>query len=260
MATRTSSRNIYSYSKGPRIFVLGLMASLSSCKPSSVASRDVATAPALASSSELVPGLPQGPLQNAFCELISKKNPGSLVGCYPMDGNAGDGSSLGNHGQIKGAVQFSKLGTSEFAAFTGGFIQIPKNSSLPKENDARTFALWIYTEKGSWKMDEHTILHSGGFLLGPRKTFAIDMHTSPQMQISIWDNDFFFEPKVALEGWFHLSAVYDPSSRKMRAYVNGEFIGTKDDVKALETPDMDYFIGSSKDGKFPFLGKIDDLL
>ncbi len=220
----------------------------------------VSRSPASIGARELDPALKSGPLKNVLCDAISGKNPGTLVGCYPFDGNSGDGSNSGNHGIVHGSVEFIKMGNGAVADFKGGYLRLPMHPAYPSENAPRTIAMWIYTEKESWKMDRHTIFHSGGFLEGARKTFAIDMHQAPQLQISIWDDDFFFDPKINLSGWFHLTTVYDPEARKIRTYVNGSFAGTKDDVRTLETMSGDYFIGSSKDGQMPFLGKMDDVL
>jgi uncharacterized repeat protein (TIGR02543 family) len=79
------------------------------------------------------------------CDVVKD----GLVGCYPFDGNANDGSGKGNHGIVNGTtLTTDRAGNVDNAyQFSGeSWLEAPDSSSLDSPTNAVSISMWIYAD------------------------------------------------------------------------------------------------------------------
>jgi hypothetical protein len=143
----------------------------------------------------------------------------SLVGFYPLNGNAYDFSGHTNNGAILGAIpatdRFGNTNGAFYFAGDGSDIEIPDSPSLDISN-AITLAAWIKTDGGGYaqpRIVTKSVYQIGlsDTSLSPQIFFDIQPIAPGVVQsapISLSEND-----------WIFIAATYDGSS--MCLYTNG---------------------------------------
>src|SRR5262249_55222459 len=132
----------------------------------------------------------------------------------------------GNHGTLQNGTTFAPGMVGQAFSFDGvdDFIFVPRNSSIPIGNSARTVDMWVYTTNDSWAVDQNTIFEYGNPT--PRNSFGIDMDNFPNIQFYAWDDDLIVNTgRSSREGWMHIAVTYDGSSLKV--YIDGVLKGQR---------------------------------
>jgi len=150
-------------------------------------------------------------------------------------------------GKVGGALEFD--GSNDYVLVAG-------DASLPYGSTARTVAMWVYTNVSSWDRNAHTPLHYG--LGSTRRAFGLDIDYYPNMQFYTWDDDFYFDAGVPLEGWVHVAIIYDGATG-IQAYSQGELRGSKTLAAPLDTGFTDIEIGTYLGLGLYFNGRIDEV-
>jgi hypothetical protein len=161
----------------------------------------------------------------------------SLVGYWPLDGNAQDSSAFGNHGvAINGAYERGMRGQAFRVDGQSSYVSIPDSPSLS--------ALGSFTIEAWIKMDVGPAPDSGAIVskCGPASGASDDEYAvwiggqshSPADYVGgvvcqsglAWEwfpsptND---EPPLAKDTWYFVSAVLDAGSA-IRVYVDGQLV------------------------------------
>jgi hypothetical protein len=174
-----------------------------------------------------------------------------LVGCYPFEGDAQDGSSYGNHGVETGITYVQGVDGLAMSGTAGSEIRIAESESLDVHNV--TIEMWIHP----------TSLPSGG---------------SDDRRYGLFDNDgqygFFLHPggdlrctangaltipgAVAIGAWRHVACTYDGTT--VTVYLDGEPAGANETGGDLGTGvDNGSSIGADTPPGDSFVGHIDSV-
>ena len=179
-----------------------------------------------------------------------------LVGWWPFNGNANDGSGNGNNGTINGAALTSDRNAVINSAFSFDGIDdyISFNTAnLPYANSDRTISIWFLKQNNN-SIWSHTALSYGS------------ASQSNAIMISVGNNNLF-----TVQGWADDIGTNQPSSNSWEnliftlsssignIYYNGNLITTQN-VANWNTIQSVFYIGTRCDlSNSSFFGNIDDI-
>ncbi len=187
-----------------------------------------------------------------------------LVAYYPFDGNANDMSGYGNHGTIHGAsLTADRFGSPSNAYYFNGssYITVPHSTIFNQIEESNTLSFSAWIKPHQWHhlgngyyfpiIDKYDSVNDFGWVLWLRGDFIV-LQTIPNYFNSLTYN-------FALNNWYHLVLIVNPSNQAAEYYVNGSYIGCRPCNNIPQTAD-DLYIGFSPSGGEDYcFGVIDDL-
>ncbi len=188
---------------------------------------------------------------------------GSLVACYPFNGNANDESGNNNHGTTVGAtLTTDRNGAPNKAMYFNGssYINVPNSVSLQSPSTAITLSTWIYIN--SWYFTGGTnyapVLCKSASASSTQYRFTI---TQTSMDLIFAGNQTitYTASSFSLNTWYHVVAT--SVSGVVKFYINGSLVlgaSATGTFPANSTVALD--IGRDLAGSTDFFtGKIDDI-
>jgi len=189
-------------------------------------------------------------------------NAATLLGHWTLDDNgttAADGSSNGNHGTLIGSPAWTtgKIGGALSFGGAGDYVEIPNAASLDITN---SFSIAAWVKPGNTG-SRAQVFNGGSYQLrlnGLRTEFLI--HDIDADQGNQWGNIVLQGTALPENEWSYLVASYDPGTRQMQIYINGEPDGegllTTGGNGTVDNIPGKRFISSQS---YPFSGVIDDI-
>jgi len=145
----------------------------------------------------------------------------SLVGHWPLNGNANDISGYGNHGTVVGSTTWSEDSpdSNQTIHLTGGYVELP--SVNPRE--AISVSAWVKSDNTNYYSSVWQIVSKyDAFILGVggsgnNDTISFIIHNG-----STWTN---YNNSYAVpypDCWNYFVGTYDSNTQTSTLYVNGE--------------------------------------
>ena len=184
---------------------------------------------------------------------------GHLVGHYPFDGDARDGSGFGNHGNVGGATLTDDLlgGTGNAYAFDGvdDYIRIPVHPSLNFE-DAVSLNFWM---KADASLDREAFVISHGSWQNRWKVSITPeqrLRWTAKTEAGVFDLDSGILTPEAL---YNVTVTYGEGTA--RIYLNGLLEAERSWSGAMLQTSFDLTIGQilPGDNQWNFAGHLDDV-
>lgn len=191
-----------------------------------------------------------------------------LVGWYPFNGNALDGSGQSNDGTVNGAtLTTDRFGTASSAySFNGSSNDIVASmKNFPTGNSARTISTWFYTNSLPSTNYSAVITGYGSTTLACNSIYGslLWSMTSSAKNVGSWKSCLGSSPDLkatynySLSNWYHLVVVYDGAGNE-KIYINDSLLSSSS-VGALSTQNGNFYIGSAFSLNSWFSGKLDDI-
>jgi hypothetical protein len=163
-----------------------------------------------------------------------------LIGYWPFNSNANDGSGKGHNGTVTGATlssdRFGKINCAY--NFNGGtnYIEVPHDSSFNFQKNKMTASFWIKTSVTTTVGNVHTLIskqtssgaNQSGFNIAKENSDTYLLIKNGSSNVQGWSK---VPSNSILNTWHHL--VYVVDSGFLRAYLNGSLIKTDTTLAAI---------------------------
>jgi hypothetical protein len=181
----------------------------------------------------------------------------SLMGHWPLDGDAADSSYFANDGTVNGTPSWDgsgKIGSSMIFDGINDFVAIVGHKGILGSH-SRTVAAWIQT------LDTKDILTWGNVSTGGSWLLKVD--STGALKVSVKGGNITGSIVVNDNGWHHVAAVFEndgtPEVGDVKLYVDGiEDTGTTVSQCSINTV-ADYNVKIGKWVGIYYTGKIDDV-
>lgn len=184
----------------------------------------------------------------------------SLVGYWPMEGNANDASGNGRHGTVIGAtLATGKFGKCYDFDGTDDYVSVPSDAGL-NITGALTLAAWVNVDADATAQQMMGVAIKGGYSQYQLKLInsrvAATLYTAAGVRKDYYPST---GPTFALATWFHAAWAYDGADI-LRFYLNGvQSASIATGHGALATTAKAFEFGRAT-ASYPFKGLIDELM
>jgi len=184
---------------------------------------------------------------------------GHLVGHYPFDGDARDGSGFENHGVVAGATLTDDLlgGAGNAYVFDGvdDHIRIPTHPSLDFR-EAVSVNFWM---KSTAALNREAFLLSHGSW---QNRWKISITPEQRLRWTVKTETGVFDLDTGIlhpDSLYNVTVTYDDGAA--RVYLNGRQVAEKSWTGALATTSLDLTFGQMLPGdtQYNFAGRLDDI-
>ena len=189
---------------------------------------------------------------------------GDLMFYLPFDGNANDLSGKNNNATEIGSITYETGQKSQAAVFDGispNYFTVLEDGDFFAESDPWTLCVWLYTSTDlSTNTDEIVMAQENGssnagrvFLMQNKN----DVYSGYFANSQRYTKDSL---KNHLNKWVHIAVIGNPVDSSIVYYINGAHDTTITCQKKFEACDGKIRIGSHKNTKDFYNGKMDELV
>jgi len=184
-----------------------------------------------------------------------------LVAYYPFDGNTQDASGNGNHGTVKGTLDFEDGVFFQAARFEGNsHVIVDNTNNIPLGSSSRTLSAWIMMTEGRNNTDDQPFVGYGQ--TENSQMFAIAYGLGNSYNYGLWlygcTNDLSCvaggKPNQIPSEFYHVVATYHHETNTAKLFVNGEMLGMKRVV--ISTPETSIYMGGLYTPSFGLLDEV----